>query len=49
MPLEKTLEILKKDAAEGKLDADLVNLFIHRKLYQSPRKSHEKEDDDERE
>jgi HD-GYP domain-containing protein (c-di-GMP phosphodiesterase class II) len=43
IPLEKTLQILQEEAAAGKLDSDLVDLFIRRRLYQSPRK----EEDDE--
>jgi HD-GYP domain-containing protein (c-di-GMP phosphodiesterase class II) len=45
MPLERSLKILQNDAACGKLDAELVDLFVRRKLYESPRKAGEKDDD----
>lgn len=35
-PLERTLQILQEEAEAGKLDADIVELFIHRKLYHKP-------------
>jgi HD-GYP domain-containing protein (c-di-GMP phosphodiesterase class II) len=35
MPLETALNILKKDAQAGKLDKELVELFIRRKAYES--------------
>ncbi len=35
VPLERSLEILKKEAGEGKLDSHLVDLFIRRELYRS--------------
>ncbi|HOW82076.1 MAG TPA: HD domain-containing phosphohydrolase [Spirochaetota bacterium] len=34
VPLHETLEILKKDADEGKLDPDLVALFISARIYE---------------
>lgn len=46
VPLEKSLQILRKEAAQGKLDGDLVELFIRRELYRSTRKE---EDEDEKE
>ncbi|RMD88404.1 MAG: HD domain-containing protein [Calditrichaeota bacterium] len=36
LPLEKTLEILRQEAQKGKLDADIVELFIQKKLYHRP-------------
>jgi HD-GYP domain-containing protein (c-di-GMP phosphodiesterase class II) len=35
-PLDSTLEILRKEADAGKLDADIVELFIRKKLYLRP-------------
>lgn len=35
-PLERTLQILQEEAKAGKLDADIVDMFIRRKLYQRP-------------
>jgi HD-GYP domain-containing protein (c-di-GMP phosphodiesterase class II) len=46
VPLEKSLDILRKEAAEGRLDGNLVDLFIRRELYRSARKD---EDEDEKE
>lgn len=46
VPLEESLQILRREAAAGKLDGDLVELFIGRELYRSPRKE---EDEDEKE
>ncbi|MFH1263094.1 MAG: HD domain-containing phosphohydrolase [Pseudomonadota bacterium] len=34
VPAERALDILRMEAAEGKLDIDLVNLFIERKVYE---------------
>ncbi len=45
MPLEQTLKILQDEAARGKLDPDLVELFIRRKLYEGLRRQDEKEED----
>lgn len=42
VPLERSLEILRNDAAEGKLDPYLVELFIRREVYLSDGK----DDDD---
>jgi HD-GYP domain-containing protein (c-di-GMP phosphodiesterase class II) len=44
VPLEKSLEILRKEAAAGKLDSHLVDLFICRELYRSNRKEDEEEE-----
>lgn len=41
VPLEKSLEILKKEAAEGKLDPHLVDLFIRCGLYRGAREEEE--------
>lgn len=42
LKLSKTLEVLKSEAKDGKLDRDIVDLFIYKKVYQrKPR------DDDE--
>ncbi|RIK74733.1 hypothetical protein DCC62_14705 [candidate division KSB1 bacterium] len=46
VPLEKSLQILQEEAERGKLDKNLVELFIRRKLYQSQRKLDEDEDQD---
>lgn len=46
MPLEKSLAILQEEAKRGKLDANLIELFIRRKLYESERKSGEEEEQD---
>ena len=35
IPLEKTLQILQSEAERGKLDKDIVDMFIRRKLYKS--------------
>ena len=48
IPLEKSLQILREEAAAGKLDADLVDLFIQRKLYQGQRVTEDRDDEDER-
>jgi HD-GYP domain-containing protein (c-di-GMP phosphodiesterase class II) len=45
MPLERTIKILQEEAERGKLDTDLVELFVRRKLFESPRKSDGKNDD----
>jgi len=45
MPLEQSLKILQDEAGRGKLDPDLVEVFIRRKVYESPRRSEEKHDD----
>ncbi|MGH7596081.1 MAG: HD domain-containing phosphohydrolase [bacterium] len=45
MPLERTIKILQEEAERGKLDNDLVELFVRRKLFESPRKTDEKDDD----
>jgi HD-GYP domain-containing protein (c-di-GMP phosphodiesterase class II) len=44
-PIDVSLQILQEDAAKGKLDTDVVDLFIRRKLYQSPRKEEDREED----
>jgi HD-GYP domain-containing protein (c-di-GMP phosphodiesterase class II) len=36
IPLEKSLSILREEAERGKLDKDIVEMFIRRKLYQRP-------------
>jgi len=36
IPLEKTFDILRQEAQAGKIDGDIVELFIQRKLYQRP-------------
>jgi HD-GYP domain-containing protein (c-di-GMP phosphodiesterase class II) len=36
IPIEKTLEILRAEVRAGKLDGDIVELFIRKKLYQRP-------------
>ncbi|NIR53021.1 GAF domain-containing protein [candidate division KSB1 bacterium] len=43
IPLERTLEILRGEAKAGKLDSDLVELFIRKKLYQRPSLEEEEE------
>jgi len=45
MPLEKTLQILQEEATRSKLNADVVELFVHRRLYDDQRKADEKYDD----
>lgn len=45
--LEQTLKILQDEAARGKLDQDLVEMFVRRKLYESPRKADDKDDKDD--
>jgi len=47
VPLEQTLKILQEEAQRGKLDADLVELFARRKLYEGARKAEAKDDDKE--
>lgn len=44
LPLEKSLAILKDEAERGRLDRDIVDLFISRKLYT---KTSKLDDDDE--
>lgn len=46
MPIEQILEILQKEAQRGKLDKDLIDLFVRRKLYLSARQVEEDEDQD---
>ncbi len=46
VPLEKSLQILQEEAQRGKLDKNLVELFIRRKLYQSQRKVDDEDDQD---
>ncbi len=46
MPLEKSLAILQEEAKRGKLDANLIELFIRRKLYEGERKAEEEEEQD---
>lgn len=36
IPIERTLEILREEVHAGKLDGDIVELFIRQKLYQRP-------------
>lgn len=36
LPIERTLEILQAEARAGKLDQDIVDLFIQKKLYSRP-------------
>ncbi len=36
IPIEKTLEILRTEVRAGKLDGDIVELFIRKKLYLKP-------------
>lgn len=36
IPIERTLEILREEVRAGKLDGDIVELFIRKKLYQKP-------------
>lgn len=36
IPLEQTLNILRKEVKAGKLDGDIVELFIRKKLYHRP-------------
>ncbi|MFQ5824507.1 MAG: HD domain-containing phosphohydrolase [bacterium] len=36
IPLDKTLDILREEVKAGKLDGDIVELFIRRKLYHRP-------------
>ncbi len=36
IPIEKTLAILQEEARAGKIDSDIVELFIRRKLYENP-------------
>lgn len=43
IPLEKTLDILREEVKAGKLDGDIVELFIRKKLYHRP----SMEDEDE--
>jgi len=45
MPLEQTLKILQEEAGRGKLDPDLVDLFVRRKLYEGLRRGDDKDDD----
>jgi len=45
VPLEQSLKILQDEASRGKLDPDLVDLFVRRKLYEGSRKTEEKDDD----
>jgi HD-GYP domain-containing protein (c-di-GMP phosphodiesterase class II) len=45
VPLEQSLKILQDEAGRGRLDADLIDLFIRRKLYEGLRKTEEKDDD----
>lgn len=45
MPLEQTLKILQEEATRGKLDPDLVDLFVRRKLYEGLRRTDDKDDD----
>jgi HD-GYP domain-containing protein (c-di-GMP phosphodiesterase class II) len=47
MPLEKTLKILQDEAACGKLDGDLVDLFVRRKVHESPRHAEGKDEKDD--
>jgi HD-GYP domain-containing protein (c-di-GMP phosphodiesterase class II) len=47
VPLEQTLKILQKEAQEGKLDPDLVELFIRRKVFEGSRKIDDKDEDRE--
>ncbi len=44
-PLDVTLKILQEEAARGKLDAEVVNLFVRHKLYEGTRKTDGKDDD----
>ncbi|MGH7491161.1 MAG: HD-GYP domain-containing protein [bacterium] len=46
MPIEQILEILKKEAQRGKLDKDLIDLFVRRKLYLSARQLEDDEEQD---
>jgi len=46
VPIEKSLEILSQEAAAGKLDGHLVELFIRKELYRGNRKE---DDEDEKE
>ncbi len=43
VPLSKVLEILREEAARGKLDSDLVELLIERKLYEEVGKGNDGE------
>ena len=43
IPLERTLEILREEVRAGKLDGDLVELFIRKKLYRRPTVEEEEE------
>jgi len=36
MPIEETVNILRNEIKAGKLDGDIVEMFIRRKLYQKP-------------
>jgi len=45
VPLEKTLQILRQEAERGKLDKDIVDLFIRKGLYKKPRRLEEEEQD----
>ena len=45
LPLERTLGILQDEASKGKLDKDLVDLFIRRKLHLNPRTLSEEDED----
>ncbi len=44
IPLEKTLDILREEAQRGKLDTDIVEMFIRRKLYQRPQTETEEDE-----
>lgn len=44
LPIEETLHVLRQEALAGKLDADIVDLFIRKKLYQRPELEDEEED-----
>ncbi|MFQ5709485.1 MAG: HD-GYP domain-containing protein [bacterium] len=43
IPLEKTLDILRAEVEAGKLDGDIVELFIRKKLYHRPSMEDEEE------
>jgi len=46
LPLEKSLSILQMEAEEGKLDKDIVALFISERLYEKNRFADDEEDDE---
>jgi len=46
MPQEKVFAIIKEEAEKGKLDKELVDIFINKKIYDSVSKDSFKEDTD---